>query len=203
MVLVVTAQDRPSWPQLVEEMHRQRRQVFVDRFGWDLPVTEDGLEVDQFDGAAVVYLLSVGADGGLAGSLRLTPSEAPHLLADLFPHLCERRVPRGEGIWEISRFCTDPALADPRLARKELLVGVVEFALLYGVHRYTLVSHMLGLSQLVGIGWDAKPLGLPAQDPSGAVGALAIDITPETLKLLRSQAGFSGPVLRWEASHAA
>jgi N-acyl-L-homoserine lactone synthetase len=203
MVLVITAQDRQRWPELVREMHRQRRQVFVDRFGWTLPVTDDGLEIDQFDGDRAIYLLSLDGEGRLLGSLRLTPSEAPHLLADVFPHLCEGGAPRGEGIWEISRFCTDPACTDPRLARKELLVGVVEFALLYEVSRYTCVTHMHGLAQLVGIGWDAKPLGLPAQDASGAVGALAIDITPETLKLLRAQAGFTAPVLRWEVPHAA
>jgi N-acyl-L-homoserine lactone synthetase len=184
-------------------MHRHRRQVFVDRFGWELPVAEGGLEIDQFDGERAVYLLALDEAGRLTGSLRLLPSQGPHLLGDIFPYLCEAGVPRGEDVWEVSRFCTDPELADPRLARKQLLVGLVEYALLYGVSRFTCVTHMVGLQQLVGIGWDATPLGLPQGQGAAQVGALAIDITPETLKLLRGQAGFTSPVLRWDARHAA
>lgn len=203
MVLVVAAPDRARCSALLKEMHRQRKKVFVDRLGWDLPMTQGDLEVDQFDDEAAVYLLALDRSGAVTGSLRLLPSLRPHLLGDLFPHLCDGPVPRGEEVWEVSRFCTDPALSDPRLARKQLLVGLVEFALLYGVSRYTCVTHMTGLNQLVGIGWDAKPLGLPQSEGGTMVGALAIDITPETLKLLRRQAGFSTPVLRWEVRDAA
>jgi acyl-homoserine lactone synthase len=203
MVLVVTGADRPRHACLLAEMHRHRKRVFIDRFGWELPVADGEQEVDQFDGEDAVYLLATDAGGSLTGSLRLLPSEKPHLLGDLFPHLCADGVPRGEEVWEISRFCTDPLLRDPALARKQLLVALVEFALLYGVCRYTCVTHMTGLSQLVAIGWDAKPLGLPCRDGSGMIGALAIDITPETLKLLRGQAGFKAPVLRWEVADAA
>jgi N-acyl-L-homoserine lactone synthetase len=203
MVLVVTAADRPRHASLLADMHRHRRQVFVDRFGWELPVAEGGLEIDQFDGERAVYLLALDEAGRLTGSLRLLPSQGPHLLGDIFPYLCEAGVPRGEDVWEVSRFCTDPELADPRLARKQLLVGLVEYALLYGVSRFTCVTHMVGLQQLVGIGWDATPLGLPQGQGAAQVGALAIDITPETLKLLRGQAGFTSPVLRWDARHAA
>lgn len=202
MVLVVTAADRPRRKALLAQMHRHRKRVFVDRFGWDLPCAGD-LEIDQFDTPAAVYLLALDPAGRLTGSLRLLPTSGPHLLGDLFAHLCDGEAPRGEETWEVSRFCTDPALEDPALARKQLLVGLVEFALLYGVERFTCVTHMAGLRQLIGIGWDARPLGLPQADASGMVGALAINITPETLKLLRGQAGFDGPVLRLEVSDAA
>jgi N-acyl-L-homoserine lactone synthetase len=203
MVLVVTAADRSRHAARLAQMHHQRKRVFVDRLGWELPVTEGELEIDQFDGEGAVYLLSLDDAGGVTGSLRLLPTKGAHLLGDLFPYLCEGRVPRGEGIWEVSRFCTDPDLADPRLARKQLLVALVEFALLYSIARLTCVTHMVGLQQLIGIGWDAKPLGLPQPDGRSSIGALAIDITPETLKLLRGQAGFTGPVLRWDVRHAA
>lgn len=203
MVVVVTAAARARYADLLADMHRHRRRVFIDRFGWELPVTEDGLEVDQFDTEAAVYLLALGPDQRLIGSLRLLPSTGPHLLGDIFPRLCDAGVPRGDGVWEVSRFCTDPDLKDPRLARKLLLVALVEFALLHEVFRFTCVTHLLGLQQLVGIGWDARPLGLPQADGEDMIGALAIDITPETLGLLRRQAGFSGPVLLWEVRDAA
>lgn len=202
MVLVVAAADRSRHAHLLEAMHAHRKRVFVDRFGWALPVTTGGLEIDQFDGEAATYLLALGEAGALTGSLRLLPSLGPHVLGDLFPYLCEEKVPRGADVWEVSRFCTNPDLADPALARKQLLVALVEFALLRGVSRFTCVTHLLGLQQLIGIGWDAKPLGLPHPDGRTTIGALAIDITPETLKLLRNQAGFNAPVLQ-DADHAA
>jgi len=202
MVLVVTAAERPRFAAELAAMHRQRKRVFVDRFGWELPVTGGELEIDQFDGEGAVYLLAKDAAGRVTGSERLLPSLGPHVLGDIFPHLCEGGVPRGEDVWEVSRFCTDPDLPDPALVRKQLLVGLVEFALLQGIRRITCVTHWVGLQQLIGIGWDARPLGPP--QPGGArIGALAIEITPETLKLVRGQAGFSGPVLRLGAAHAA
>lgn len=203
MVLIVTAADRPRHAALLAKMHRQRKRVFVDRLRWELPVAEGELEIDQFDGESAVYLLALDDAGALSGSLRLLPTLGPHLLGDLFPYLCEGAVPRGEAVWEVSRFCTDPDLKDPRLARKQLLVALVEYALLHSVSRFTCVTHLVGLQQLIGIGWDAKPLGRPQPDGSTSIGALAIDITPETLKLLRTQAGFTAPVLRWDVRHAA
>jgi acyl-homoserine lactone synthase len=203
MVLVVTAAERSRCADLLAQMHRHRKRVFIDRFGWALPTTEGEFEIDDFDTAAAIYLLALGPDGSVSGSLRLLPTLGPHLLGDIFPLLCTEEPPRGDGIWEVSRFCTDPDLADPRLARKKLLVAMVEFALLYGAHRYTCVTHAVGLRQLVDIGWDARPLGAPQPGVDGTIGALSIDITPATLKLLRDQAGFDAPVLRCGVRDAA
>jgi acyl-homoserine lactone synthase len=203
MIIVVTHAERGRHAGLLAQMHRHRKQVFIDRFGWRLPLIGGEQEVDQFDTERAVYLLSLDPAGALTGSLRLMPSTGPHLLGDLFAHLCADGAPRDAATWEVSRFCTDPDLRDPSLARKHLLVGLVEFALLYGIDRFTCVSHMVGVEQLLSIGWDAVPLGLPQPDESGMVGALAINITPETLKLLRRNAGFEHPVLRWELPNVA
>jgi N-acyl-L-homoserine lactone synthetase len=203
MILVVTQAERRRHAELLAQMHRHRKRVFVDRFGWQLPLVNGELEVDQFDTDEAIYLLSLDNAGAVTGSLRLINSMAPHILGDLFPHLCEAPPPRDPRTWEVSRFCTDPALKDPRLARKHLLVGLVEFAVLYGIARFTCVSHMVGVEQLLAIGWDAAPLGLPQKEAGSVIGALEINITPETLKLLRHNAGFEYPVLRWELPHAA
>lgn len=203
MIHVVTLEDSDRYAGALAAMHRQRGRVFVDRLGWKIPLQGDGREVDQFDTADAVYLLALDSDGGLQGSLRLLPTSAPHLLSELFPHLCEEGVPRGAGVMEISRFCTDPALADPRLVRKQLLVGLVEYALLHEVSCFTCVTHADAVAQLLAIGWDCAPLGAPVVDGATSIGALRIRITSETLSLLRDRAGFRAPVLRWGARHAA
>ena len=63
-------------------MHRDRKTVFVDRLGWQVPVVNGDLEIDQFDGDDAIYLIAVDEAGGHAGSLRLLPTAGPHLLAD-------------------------------------------------------------------------------------------------------------------------
>lgn len=203
MVHVITQADRPLYADALDGMHRDRKRVFVDRLKWDLEVVGGLHEVDRYDDARAVYLVALDPSGDHAGSMRLLPTDGPHILGDHFGALCEAPPPRGPGIWEVTRFCTNPDLADPTLVRKQLLVALVEFALLHEVRRYTCVTHMAGLNHLLAIGWDCQPLGLPQSVGGETLGALSIDITAETLSVLRDRAGFRAPVLRWEARHAA
>lgn len=203
MLQVVTGADRSRFSDLLAQMHQDRKRVFVDRLGWEVPVLEGQYEIDQFDGERAVYLVAVDEAGRHAGSVRLLPTLHPHLLADVFPHLCERGVPRGPDIWEITRLCTAPDLADPGPVRQALLVGVVEFALLNGVRRYTCMTHVPHLCAVMAVGWDCEPLGLPQPDGGIMVGAIVINVTPETLSLVRNRTGLKTAVLQTEARDAA
>ena len=124
-------------------------------------------------------------------------------LSEVFPHLCERGVPRGADVWEITRLCTAPDHPDPRSVRRELVLGMVEFAVLNGIRRYTCLTHVPYLSSVLAVGWDCEPLGMPQEDGGVVLGAVLIDITPETLAMMRSRRGVSESVLQWEALHAA
>src|SRR3954468_3535603 len=84
------------------EMHRDRKQVFVDLLGWSLPALGSWIEVDQFDNDHAVYLLA-RQHGSHQGSVRLLPSTGSTMLASLFGDLCPDGVPVGEDVWEISR----------------------------------------------------------------------------------------------------
>ena len=75
-------------------MFAARKQVFIDLLGWDLPVLEDQFEVDQFDTVEARYLILLGPDGEHKASARLLPSTAPHILGDLYPHLCDGELHR-------------------------------------------------------------------------------------------------------------
>jgi acyl-homoserine lactone synthase len=99
--------------------------------------------------------------------------------------------------------CTTEAAPVPMRVRQRLMIAMVEFALLYGIKRFTLVSHMAYLSAILAIGMDCEPLGLPQPFADQTVGALAINITPETLAYLRKRANQVGPLLRWEVRDAA
>jgi N-acyl-L-homoserine lactone synthetase len=203
MLHVVSGADRDRFAAPLAQMYRDRKRVFVDRLGWGLPVVAGQYEIDQFDGDAAVYLLATDIDGNHAGSLRLLPTTHPHLLSDVFPDLCEAGVPRGADIWEITRLCTAPDLADPRPVRQQLLLGVVEFALLSGIRRYTCMTHLPYLNAVLAVGWDCEPLGLPREDAGVTVGAIAINVTPETLTTVQALTGQTAPVLDWGTRRAA
>lgn len=198
MVDVITANNRHNYRELVDAMHADRKRIFVDSLKWDIPVVEGKYEIDQFDNDDAVYLLALDNKKQThLGSVRLLRSSKPHLLGDVFPMLCDNGVPRGEDIWEITRLCTAPQLRgrEAWLARSCLAVGMVEFALLYGINKYTCVAETSWLSSIMAVGWECEPLGLPREINGESVGALSINITPATLQLFRMKMGWRHPVL--------
>lgn len=204
MVTVITNHERFSYRDVLNAMHRDRKRVFVDRLGWKVNVVDDQYEIDQFDTGSAVYLVVHDAVNPHLGSVRLLPTTQPHILGSMFPNLCDADVPVGDDVWEITRLCTTPGLANARPVREAISLALTEFALLTGIRQYTLVTHLAYLSQLIAIGWDCEPLGMPAPDADGKmVGALSINITPATLTLLRSQIDMNVPVLRWPTAAAA
>jgi acyl-homoserine lactone synthase len=199
MVEVVIAQNRHRYPALLAAMHRDRKRVFVDFLKWNVPVLDGCYEIDQFDTDTAIYLIVADPHSERhLGSVRLLPSLEPHILGDIFPQLCVRGVPRGAGIFEMTRLCVSPDVADrgeQRRIRSELGLAVVEFALLYGISRLTGTAHMAWLSQLLAVGWDVDMLG-PTQTIAGEeIGAIAINITPATLQLMRDRTKRRLPVL--------
>lgn len=200
MITVITSSNRDRFEPTLRAMHEDRKRVFVDRLGWRLPVLEGDLEVDQFDTDGAVYLVAIEpTTGAHLGSVRLLPTDRPHILGSIFPQLCDGEVPTGPDVYELTRFCISPSVTDQtvgRQVRSELGLAMVEFALLFGIGRVTGTAHMAWLSQLLAVGWDVQPLGLPQEYEGEVIGAIVINITPATLQLLRSRSTRSAPVLR-------
>ena len=187
-------------------MFEARKRVFVDLLGWDVPVLAGRFEVDQFDDPHARYLVLTDRNGVHLGSARLLDTTRPHILGELYPELCENEVPSGPGIAEITRFCLDRRLrARERLmARNQLVSALVDHALAAGIERYTGVAEMSWLQQILSFGWVCRPLGLPQAIDGTLLGALAIEIGPDTPSLL-ARAGIYQPVATviGERRHAA
>jgi len=198
MVDVVTVNNRHNFRPTLEQMHRDRKTIFVDKLKWDVPVVDGEYEIDQFDNDDAIYLLALDPERRRhLGSVRLLPTIGPHLLSDVFPFLCEQDVPRGDDIWEITRLCTAPEKdIDHRTVRRRIATALCEFGLLYGIRRYTCVSHMPYLSHLLSVGWECEPLGEPKEVGGSVLGALSITITPATLQLFRHKMQSRVPVLQ-------
>lgn len=91
-----------------------------------------------------------------------------------------------------------PAVSPLRQAmvlRRELALGLVEYALAHGIRRYTQVHLTSHLPQLLAVGWDCEPIGLPTRIDGQMLSASEIRVTPETLARLRVDTATARPVL--------
>jgi N-acyl-L-homoserine lactone synthetase len=174
-------------------MFCDRKRVFVDLLGWDVPVIGD-FEIDQFDTQSAHYLIVTDPSGTQHhGSLRLLPTTEPHILGDLFPHLCAGEVPRGPNIFEVTRLCLSPSLKakERRHVRNQLATALVEYGQHLGITKITSVANIGWLSQIVAFGWRTMPLGLPQDSESGVIGAVEIHIEPDSLERLERAGTFA------------
>lgn len=191
MVRLVTGANKQKYASLLDSMFRDRKRIFVDELKWKVPVVDGVYEKDEFDTDDAAYLIAPTKDGTRHySSMRLLPTTGGHLLKNVFPFLCEGDIPVGEDIWEVSRICTSPDIKeDARTARRHMSIALIEFALLYGATRLTLVSHMEYLSRLLALGWECRPLGFGKEVEGQAMGAMEISVTPTTLEMVRRMFG--------------
>lgn len=200
MVQLIDATNRHQSTAMLRAMHADRKAVFVDRLKWQVPVINDRYEIDEFDTEHAIYLVAADPASGMhLGSVHLLPTNRRHILGDLFPMLVEGDVPRGADIFEVTRLCTSPQLADwetHNAVRERLATALIEYALTAGITHYTMMTHTAYLSQLLATGWDVEPLGLPKAIGGQTLGALKVNVKPETLALFRAKFGLPDQVLR-------
>lgn len=126
---------------LLFDMHRLRKRVFKDRMGWDVQVTNGGLEIDQFDIPEAIYLLATNKAGRVVGNWRLLPTTGPTMIRDVWPQFLDSLpMPSSPTVWEASRFAVDSpegqskeGLAEVNRATQELFCGLTELCLLAGI----------------------------------------------------------------------
>ncbi|MBK8544992.1 MAG: hypothetical protein IPL62_16490 [Caulobacteraceae bacterium] len=59
MIYIVSEENRRRFHHLLTEMHRQRKQVFIDKLKWRLEESA-GLEIDAYDCHDAIYLIEAG-----------------------------------------------------------------------------------------------------------------------------------------------
>ena len=143
MIKVIEGVERGRPPELLDQMFRIRAEVFADRLGWEVDVT-DRREIDRFDNEHPLYLLSVHEESGdLQGAVRLLPTTGPNMLRDVFSRLVPGGTVESPLIWESSRFAINPRLINATERQDanhivnattiELLCGIVEVCQQAGV----------------------------------------------------------------------
>lgn len=102
-------------PEIIAAFARFRKELFVDRFGWQLP-TRDGREEDQFDTAHAEYAVMACGER-VIGGFRAIRTDHDYLGRNIFPQLASlRSYPHRDDVWEISRFGVLPDAGSRELA---------------------------------------------------------------------------------------
>ncbi len=182
MVEIVTKKNRRNFDEQLRGMFEDRKIVFVDLLKWDLSVIDGCLEIDQFDDDHAIYLLASHDDGSHLGSMRLLPTDRPHILGSFFSHLSEKPVPTGLDTYEVTRLCLSPRLraVERRYVRNQLISAMTDFALANGINTLTGVARTSWLAQILRMGWRCETLGSVQSVDGTLTGAFRIDLDRDT-----------------------
>lgn len=183
MLRLIDRRNSGQFAELVRSMHRDRKLLFIDVFGWDL-AHENGEERDEFDDENAQYLVLADEAGRHVASLRFLRTDRPHLLDTIFPRLCEASIPRGPDIREVTRLCLPLRKRQRTEARNILARGIIDYAAAAGVSSFTAVCHMAFLSEVLSAGWRCAPLGSPQTIDGALAGAVQIHMDEDAGALL-------------------
>jgi N-acyl-L-homoserine lactone synthetase len=127
-------------PEVVDQLFRFRKVLFVDVLGWDLKV--DGVrERDQFDTPDAIYC-ALFRSGILAAGFRSIRTDRPYLAQTVFPQLATfAPYPQRHDVWEISRFGVLPEKAGSVMAR-------VLYSLMFRFARQSGATALVALADL-------------------------------------------------------
>ena len=200
MIIAINGAERDNHPDLMQKMHRLRKQVFSDRLGWDVKVEGDE-ERDEFDDLDPLYLLAMDEQWQLQGCLRLLPTTGPNMLRDVFQELLPDETIESPLIWESTRFCvnreTVPVLTERGLNRTtcELFSALIEMTEAAGLVSIVTVFDALMKRILERADFAPDIIGLPTR--IGRVTAYAgfLPAGPEALKRLQAATGLTSRVL--------
>lgn len=205
MIFVVNADNHRLFQADLVQMCRQRKTVFVDGAGWEIPVIGD-MEIDAYDRGDTIYLLAKNRpDGQVLASVRLLPTAGPHLMCELFDTADRERMPRGATVWEASRFCTAPGVRGRSRRHAllwEIICGVIETGLLYGIDEVIFTASRALLPLALYCGWEVRLLRRKFREPDDEITALAATITTAGLRRVRQLYGVAIPAIRFNADSA-
>ncbi|WP_298918369.1 acyl-homoserine-lactone synthase [uncultured Algimonas sp.] len=116
-------------PQL-DQMHRQRKAMFVDRLGWTELDQGGDYEVDEFDNEFAHYLLLIDDVGQVLASCRVSPTNQANVSCDKLAEFFDGVPPREEKVWEVSRWIPAPGVDGlNEICSSMMMLSLFEFGL--------------------------------------------------------------------------
>lgn len=178
---------------------RCRYKEFVARQKYDVPVY-NGMEYDQYDTPAAVYLTWKDGQGAVRAGIRILPTARPYMIQELWPQTVQYMpMPCARDFWEVTRFFIDRSL-DPvvrQQAHGEILCALLEFALHHDIARYIgIAPPKLWVHTFRKCGWPANPAGDVVDIGfSEKVQACVMDVSRATLENVRATMKVSRAVI--------
>lgn len=169
--IIVTEHNRGTFGSLLDEQFRQRRNLFVDELGWDLPSKQSPIETDQYDRPETVYVL-IEQDGALIAYARLLPTtttvsfgshEFTYLVKDAvlgkLPGIPSNifevdQLPNSQQVWEMTR-----VEARDRVAMKVLFEASNEYLTSVGAKETITFTRQSFASILSKLGFPTEACG--------------------------------------------
>lgn len=210
---LIDAGNRHLYGPELEDMHRARKQIFVDGFGWDLPIV-NGMDIDSYDDERTEYVVGFDSKQNAVMSLRLRPTDDKSILGDLFGHTLPADMrPLNDGLtWEATRgFCLEYARKPHNMQRKGACMGA-PFEIMHarGLNRLVAFTDTRMFTFVVNMGWKFRILGDAVPYGEGSGFALEVDVNDELIASMREMWGLPGPgyvrvneVLKGETVHDA
>lgn len=167
----------------IDQFFRERHKIYVEELHWRDPAP-DGREIDQFDTDAAVYLLGI-EDGRVITGSRFLPTSEPHMLSEVFPHLCTLN----EGIIRdptVAEWTRGFIVADRREGlgvrlKAAFCYAVMEYCLQQGITRIGGIQEIYWLSLWKRFGWRVEVNGVPEMFGDVAWVPAYFDVTQEAM----------------------
>ncbi len=138
MIRAITYKDIQENYKLFIGQYKLRHREFIDRQNYDVK-SLDGLEFDDYDSVASVYLVYTEDGHKVLGLSRLTPIIYGCMLADHFANLVDDPsiFKSDANIWESTRFCIDRRLPPEERLRicHALVAANLEFGMARDIER--------------------------------------------------------------------
>lgn len=199
MIDAITLETAHLLGDALPSMYRLRHRIFVERQHYQVPCWR-GMEWDQFDTPAAVYLLWRDPALRVRAVSRLIPTTMPYMIQQLWPELLERGdIPVRNDVWEVTRFGIDREIEPAMRARifGEMFCAYAEFGLRMNISEYIFVTPAKVIdSALNNAGIDARRLSLPRRLGTLPVVAARSAVSHDALLKLRRHHTVPGPVLR-------
>jgi acyl-homoserine lactone synthase len=203
MIYVVDRHNREAFASQLDDMHRLRHVIYVDRRGWKALARPGGREIDQFDTDDTIYLLGLDAEGAVISGVRLNPTTKPHLINTFFSHtVIFEPIPISDSTYEVTRYFVVPERVPRRgrdLAEGELITALLEYGLSIGLTDMSVLCDTFFLEPIKEMRWKVRLLGPPAPYDEGVCISLRFEVSREVIASTRETRGVKGPVYVYRA----
>jgi acyl-homoserine lactone synthase len=200
MIHLIDHANRHLYGRQLAQMHRLRREVFIDQRGWPLEIGPDGGEYDQGDDERAVYLLGLDEDGEVLIGIRGRPADDWSCTVDVLGRMLatDPEQFRSPTVWEMARyFAVGEAACGATGLRigRELRLSLIEAALDAGMHTIIGVCDTYYFAPILQGGWRARALGEAQSYGEGDGIALALEVSDGAVADMRARLGSEEPVL--------